>query len=144
MLRTLVVLLLAAAAGGCSASDRGDGSEGGMALPQQRDGEAYPGDRVPVTGTVVLQPNGCFRLRTAAGTRLVVWPRGSRQDPQDGATVRLPSGEPLRDGDPVTGSGLDFPISGLTGVPDGYWGSVVTFCAPADATVLVLDDVRPA
>lgn len=141
-----VLALVLVGLGGCSSSGGSspEGNEGGMGVPQQRPGESYPGARGPVDGAVALQSNGCFRIETAAGSRLVVWPRGTRQDPQDGAVLRLPSGDRLGDGDRVTGTGLELPVTGLPGVPDGYWGSVVTFCAPDDATVLVLDEVRPA
>ena len=113
-----------------------------MALPNHRRGETYPGARGPVGGTVALQPNGCFRLDTPAGGRLVVWPRGAEQDPDDATAILLPTGRRLHDGDRVAGTGLEYPAAALPGVPDGYWGGVVSFCAPKDRTVLVLDDVR--
>jgi hypothetical protein len=123
----VVAAALTAALGGaalaaCSSGDDRADDRGGMNLPAQRDGESYPGARGPVAGTVARQPNGCFRLATPTGTRLVVWPRGSGQDPQDGAVIRLASGRRLHDGDRVSGTGLEFPVTGLAGVPDGYWG----------------------
>lgn len=135
----LAVALCGAALAGCS----GDDVEGGMALPSQRGGVTFAGARGPVTGTVALQRNGCFRLDTGAGTRLVVWPRGAEQDPDDGAVIRLASGRRLHHGDRVAGTGLEYPATGLPASTDGYWNSVLTFCAPGEATVLVLDDVRP-
>lgn len=133
-------VLCGAVLAGCSGVD----DEGGMGLPNHRRGESYPGTRGPVTGTVDLRPNGCFRMDTPAGSRLVVWPGDAEQDPDDATAIRLPSGRRLHHGDRVAGTGLEYPVAALPGVPDGYWGGMVTFCAPDDATVLVLDDVRPA
>lgn len=135
----LPVVLLGAALAGCSGED----NEAGMGLPNHRPGESYPGARGPVTGTVRQQSNGCFRMDTPAGSRLVVWPGDSDHDPEDPTYIRLPSGRRVHDGDRVAGTGLEYPATALPGVPDGYWGGVITFCAPDDATVLVLDDVRP-
>jgi hypothetical protein len=117
-------------------------NEAGGPIPHQLDGETYPGDRVPVSGAVELASNGCLFLVSDGVRHLAVWPAGAAQDRDDATVVRLADGTRVKPKDSVTASGLLFPVTGLVGYPDGYWGSQVTFCVPHDSTVLVLDTVE--
>ena len=132
-----VLLALGLAACGGGSSD----NEAGGPIPSQRDGETYPGTRVPVAGTVELASNGCMFVLTDGKRHLAVWPKGAAQDHDDATVVRLADGTTVKPKDSVSATGLLFPVTGLAGYPDGYWGQQVTFCVPNDSAVLVMDSV---
>lgn len=145
-----VVLTLLLALTGCAGAggDDLDGAEedlGGMGVPQQLDGEEYPGPRGDLTVRLVLAGNGCFLGTTAQEPepRLLVWPRGTEQG-DHGDELRLPGGAIVRHGDVLSGRGLLLPTDRLPAVAeDGYWAYAVGFCTPDAATVLVLDRAVP-
>ena len=127
------VLLLAT---GCTGGD--EEALGGPGLPQQIQGETYPGPRQELTGAIELASNGCVNLVTDAGPRMVIWPAGSEL----AGPVRLPDGTPLADGDRIRGTGAKVRVDALAGGADGYWGSVIGFCDPDAREVIVFDDVH--
>ena len=109
-----------------------------MGLPQQLDGETYPGPRRELVGDLSVASNGCTYLVTDGMARLVVWPRGSSlSDP-----VRLRDGTELHDGEAIRGTGTILRIDGLPGDADGYWAHVTGFCSGDAPEVVVLDEVR--
>ncbi len=118
----------------------GDNTAGGP-VPHQLDGETYPGTRRPIDSVVVLAPNGCRFLVVDTDRLLAVWPRGTTQDGQDGTLLRLADGTSVAPGDSIRATAAVVPVSQLVGVPDGYWGSQLTFCAPKATNVLVVDEL---
>ncbi|MBW3613563.1 MAG: hypothetical protein KY392_06865 [Chloroflexi bacterium] len=74
-LRALMLVLLLA---GCSLPGATpESNEGGMGLPQQLDGETYPGDRRAISAEVEVADNGCAYLVVDGAALLAIWPRGS-------------------------------------------------------------------
>ncbi len=129
----LGVVLVAAACGEGSA-------EGGMGLPVQIPGEAYPGVRNVLTATVALAGNGCVFLDMGDGRLFAIWPRGSVQ----GDPVTLADGTALADGASIEAVAARVPAAPLRGATPTYWDHVLGFCAPEADEVLVLDEVRLA
>jgi hypothetical protein len=128
---------LVAGLSGCLGVVDDDSAQGGLGLPQQLDGETYPGARDELAGTVVVAENGCFLLDVDGVVRLAIWPAGSRGD---GDGVVLPDGDRLVGGSGLAARGTVLPVTGLAGGPDGYWATVVQFCVPDDRDVVVLDE----
>lgn len=133
------VLAVALLVVGCGAGQEGEG-EAGMGLPQQLDGQTYPGTRSKVTGETVVADNGCFLVRSDGIERLAIWPRGSRDD---GAVLYTPAGEQVGQGTQIHGVGTVLAVSHLVAM-DGYWDHVTGFCVPGAEDVLVLDEVTTA
>ena len=132
------LLVIAAILAGCAhpISTPGPG-QGGMGLPQQLEGEHYPGIRQPVRGELLVAQNGCVHHAIDGTEMLVVWPRGSSlSDP-----VRLPDGTELADGTAVEGVGTIIPADRLPGDANGYWAHVTGFCTGDQPMVVVLDEV---
>lgn len=111
-----------------------------MGLPQQLDGETYPGDRRPISAEVEVAGNGCAYLVVDGTALLAIWPRGSELS----QPARLPDGTELSDGDRIEGTGSLVPFGALPGGPDGYWGHVTGFCAGEAPRAVVLDEVSAA
>ncbi len=80
---------------------------GGDRLPVQIPGEPIVHASVPVTGTFILEPNGCWTVDLGDRTRLVVLPVGTTKPPDDGSVLMVPGGVEVS-------SGLQF--DGLGGV----------------------------
>ena len=140
----LTVLLALTACAQLGSADAED-NLGGMGVPQQFDGEEYPGPRQDLAVRVRLADNGCFLGTTVdePEQRLVVWPRGTAQG-EHGDELRRPDGSEVRDGAELEGPGLLLPADQLPGMTqDGYWAHAVGFCTPDAATVLVLDRAVP-
>ena len=137
LVAALGVVLVLAACGGTS-----DNTAGGP-LPNQRDGESYPGVRSEVTGQVLQTDNGCLYVVTDRGRQFAVWPRGAEQARDDARVVLLVDGNRVAPGDQVVAQAVTMPVTDLVGVPDGYWGNQLAFCAPDARAVLVLDSVQP-
>jgi hypothetical protein len=133
-IRFHVAFVALVALAGCS----GPPAEGGMGLPAQREGDAYPGPRAEVTGTVRTAENGCIEVEADGRRWFVIWPAGARLD----ALVRLPDGTVLDDGDRLTATGGPTPVGRLVADRAGYWANTIGFCAPEATEVLVLDEVR--
>ena len=117
-----------------------ESNEGGMGLPQQIEGERYPGERREVQGRVMLSEEGCVNVRVDATAYFVIWPAGS--DLAD--AVRLPDGSILAVGDMVQGTGAFTPTEPLLADANGYWAHAIGYCAPDADQVLVFDEARRA
>jgi hypothetical protein len=123
---------LGVVAAGCSFG------EGGMGLPRQVPGEVYPGERREIIGTLQVGDKGCFRVSDGQGrSSFVIWPSSASL----GDLVRLGWFEELREGDGLRGVGALTPAKPLI-LDGGYWAMALGFCAPGEAEVLVLDEVR--
>lgn len=110
-----------------------DQGRGGIGIPQQLEGEAYPGRIVALRGMVWIGDDGCVYLLEDQ-PRLIVWPAGSELS----NPVRLPDGTELHDGDEVTLDGRLALSGDLPGGSDGYWAHVTGFCdAGSDQVVVV-------
>lgn len=129
-----LVLTVGLAIAACSSPD----GLGGMEMPRQRDGEAYPGLRRDIVGIVEVAPDGCVGVRIDDRSYFAIWPRGSEQH----EVVRLPGGEVIAAGDRIVGVGALTPVAPLVADPNGYWAYVIGFCAPDAREVLVLDAAR--
>lgn len=125
---------------GCGAGQQQGEGEAGMGLPQQLDGQTYPGQRGEVSGETVVADNGCFLVRSDGAERLAIWPRGSRAD---GAVLFTPAGERIGQGTQIHGVGTVLAVSSLVAM-DGYWEHVTGYCVPGADDVLVLDEVTTA
>lgn len=115
---------------------------GGPGLPVQRSGESYPGARRPVFATFEIAGNGCFELDIDGTNHFVIWPMGSSLDGP--VQVRLPDGTVLASGDPIDGTGAFTRRAPLTADRNGYWATVIGFCAPDATEVVVLDSASRA
>jgi hypothetical protein len=124
-----------------STGDSNGDNTGGGPVPHQLDGETYPGTRQSIDSVVVLAPNGCRFLEVDTERLLVVWPRGTTQDREDATLLRLADGTSVAPGNSIRATAAVVPVSRLVGVPDGYWGSQLTFCAPKATNVLVVDEL---
>ena len=109
-----------------------------MGLPQQLDGETYPGERRELLADLELSPEGCAYAVTDGVARLAIWPAGSALS----NPVRLPDGTELADGDPLRGTAAVVPFAALPGGADGYWGMVTGFCTGNEAEAIVFDSVN--
>jgi hypothetical protein len=111
-----------------------------MGLPQQLEGEVYPGVRREWSGELTNAANGCDYLVIDGVARLAIWPRGSTLS----NPVRLPDGTELADGDQVRGTGSILAAKDLPGgrAANGYWAHVTGFCTGDVPEVIVLDEVR--
>jgi hypothetical protein len=97
--------------------------EGGIGLPVQRPGEAYPGVRQEVRGPLEVAANGCFELVIDERPWYVIWPSGSQRDDR----VLLPNGQLVAEGATVVGIGAFTPTAPLVAkAATGRmrWGSV--------------------
>lgn len=131
--RTLAAVLSLVLCAGCL----GDVGLGGPGLPQQRTGETYPGQRFETAGEIEQTDTGCLRILIDAVSRFVIWPAGSDL----GDAVRLPDGSEARPGDRLRAVAALTPTDRLVADANGYWASVLGFCAPNDGFVLVIDEV---
>ena len=141
------VLVLAAGLAGCSQAE----SEAGYGLPTlaseaQSAVLAETGaSRAAVSGTLVVEPNGCFSLEASddAGARRawVVWPDTARQD---GDVVVLDSGARIGQGDHLDVSGAYVDLSSLPhgGEASSYFGSFGRYCDAEAVGVLLLTKVN--
>ena len=121
----------------------GQDTTGGGPLPQQFEGESFPGERDYLEVTVRLADNGCFlgTLPSDEQRYLLVWPTGSEAA---GDRVVLPDGTEVTDQDVVAGPGALSPVSALAGIEESsFWAGVVEFCDPGAEQVLALDEAVP-
>jgi hypothetical protein len=130
-----LVLLLA----GCSSGS----DEGGFGVPKQPADAPLDGGRVTITGTVVVQSNGCIALDTGVGEpRWIVWPA----DQEDDMGQPVLDGRVVADGDRLRGTGTQGPADVLPdwSNADSYFASYGTFCAAEETGIVALDDVARA
>ena len=138
LLPALVLVFLS----GCTSSEAGLGlpvlstSDAEAAIAA---GDAEPG---PVSGTLAVEPNGCFTWNSGEGADRpwVVWPDDARHD---GDGVILGSGERIVAGAELDGVGADVELADLPDGrnPDSYFASFGTFCSADVTGVLVLTRV---
>lgn len=136
--RVVLVTALALTAAGCSAAD--DEALGGSGLAKQIAGEEYTGPAFDEAVTFAVAPNGCHTVVLDGTAHAVIWPQ--RATDPDPATV-IVDDLTVADGDGIRVSGRAVSTAALPGGPDGYWASVMGFCALPDP-VLVVDRVEAA
>ena len=117
---------------------------GGDGLPVQKPSEDYGHRSSRVTGTLTLEPNGCWTVDLGDGPRLLVFPQGYDKPPDDGSLMRSPDGMIIRSGMAIDGVGGIVPTDLMPDVPDGYWGFYIGFCDPERPEMAVLDSIEPA
>jgi hypothetical protein len=130
-------VLLAGCSGQPAPSD-----EAGFGLPRHPVHTALPDSLRDLTGTLRVEPNGCFTLDLDEGDRRwVIWPRGAAQE---GGRVILPDGDDVGDGDRLASVGAVTDAVDLPewSVADGYLRSVGTFCDADRRGVVIVDRVR--
>ena len=137
-MRTAALLVLALLLAGCS----GD-NEGGFGVPKQPADAPLDGGRIAISGTVVVQSNGCLTLDTGDGVpRWIVWP--ADQEVDMGQPVL--DGRVVADGDRLRGSGTKGPAGVLPdwSNADSYFASYGAFCSAEESGIVALDDVARA
>jgi len=115
---------------------------GGDALPVQQPGEDYDIDPAPLSGTVILAPNGCWYADVGDGPRILMFPAGYTQDAVDGSIMCSPDGTAITDGVVFDGAGEMVRTANIPGGPDGYWGNYLSFCQPELDGVVILDSLN--
>jgi hypothetical protein len=137
-MRTAALLVLALLLAGCSGDD-----EGGFGVPKQPAEAPLDGGRVTISGTVVVQSNGCLTLDTGIGApRWIVWPA----DQEDDMGQPVVDGRVVADGDRLRGTGTQGTADVLPdwSNADSYFASYGTFCSAEETGIVVLDDVARA
>jgi len=129
----IVVVVLGLAACGNESTIAGD------RLPVQQPGEDYGHQSVPLTGLILLQDDGCWTVDLGDGDRLVVFPQGFTQDPNDGSLIVGPDGTIVQSATVIDAMGGVVPSSQLADGSDGYWGGYLAFCNPEVQDFVVLD-----
>ena len=96
-----------------------------------------------VTGELLLAPNGCWYADLGTDMqRLVVFPAGFVQDPDDGAMVKSPEGHEFGSATAVDGIVRIVQAEALPS--DGKWDGYLTFCNPEVGELAVFDAMDPA
>ncbi len=159
MKSSLVVLMLAIVAAGCGAvpdesvvSTPGNSAVttttlsnlGGDGLPVQQPGESYVHSQNRLTGSMMLEANGCWTADLGDGPRLVVYPEGFATPGDDGAVMEGPDGVRFASGVEFDAIGGIVAADTLPGNPGGFWGTYLDFCRPDRQEVIVLDSLVPA
>lgn len=116
---------------------------GGDGRQVQNTGETYLHPGAQLSGTLVLEDNGCWKIAFAGESRIVAFPRGFTMS-DSGVAMIAPDGVEYGDGLAVDAVGGPSSVDGLPGVPDGYWDGLVSFCDPAAIEIVVLDEMKPA
>ncbi|HWB87745.1 MAG TPA: hypothetical protein VG872_00875 [Acidimicrobiia bacterium] len=138
-MRRSVVLALTLALVACTGA--AEETEGGDGLPVQNPAETYGHDSAEISGTVTLEPNGCWTIDLGDGKRLLVFPAGYTMD-NELALMLSPDGQvDVGDGDLITGLGGVVSAEGFPGVPDGFWGNYLAFCEPEIGAFAVVDEI---
>jgi hypothetical protein len=108
-----------------------------MGLPVLRWLHHRPTSDTAISGTMRVAGNGCFLLENGTQHMFIVWPDGFEDD---GAQVRTLSGDPITNGDTVTGTGAVLQHDAATeagGGRDSRLGQAIGYCAPGmDIAVL--------
>lgn len=137
--RRSAVLALAIALVACTGTV--EETVGGDGLPVQNPAETYGHDPVEVSGTVTLEPNGCWTIDLGDGKRLLVFPAGYTMD-NELALMLSPDGRvDVGDGDRIIALGGVVAAEGFPGVPDGFWGNYLAFCGPELEEFAVVDEI---
>jgi hypothetical protein len=137
-MRTTALLALTLLAG-CST----ESTEGGFGVPKQPADAPLDGGRTTISGTVVVQHNGCLALDTGIGEpRWIVWPA----DQEDDGGQPVLDGRVVADGDRLRGTGTQGPADILPDWSNGdsYFASFGTFCSAQETGIVALDDVARA
>ncbi|MGO1316055.1 MAG: hypothetical protein ACTMIR_03330 [Cellulomonadaceae bacterium] len=130
----LLLLLSGLLLSACSSEEVGFGA------PAQPSTGAYGGLRGALTGSVVVQSNGCVDLDLGVeGLRWIVWP----------STAEVDEGQPLFDGRPVAGGVVLAGLGALAEADvlpgwsedDSYFGSFGRYCAADVHGVVIFDSV---
>lgn len=132
---------------GCGLFGVGSGPDvGGPGIPQAQDAESFPGERREVTGEVLATNEGCVFVVVSGVEYFAIWPSGSDGPDDSGRLLLLPDGDAVRDGDSIVGVGALTPVRPLVADRNGYWASVIGYCAPDIETAMVLDhaSVKPS
>jgi|GEM_PF-7038567 len=130
--------------GAVAACDEG---EFGGSVPVQPLPSAVPGERTDLTGTIVVQDNGCIDLDLgSSGRRWIVWPYDvvqNRPGPPTEIAVQV-DGHDLVDGDRISGVGALVEASELPGWSDADsdLGSFGRLCSADEQGVVVFDSTR--
>lgn len=132
-----MMMVLAGCGGGIDEQTVGDGDlhffvHGGGLLPSG-------GEDAEVGGTLTTG-GGCVMLGQDGNRFPVVWPSGTSVEATDPLVLELPSGEPLREGDQVSGGG-GYPYADTLDieVPDAClneWGELAVFNPDDDPEVV--------
>lgn len=116
---------------------------GGDGLPVQQEGEEYGHFPSPISGALELEDNGCWKISLGGESRLVAFPVGYDKG-SDGVSMVSPTEQVFTDGQTVDALGGLAAVTGIPGVPDGYWGGYITFCDPEATEIVVLDELATA
>jgi hypothetical protein len=117
---------------------------GGDGLPVRVPGKDYGHHPTALTGTLVLEPSGCWTVDLGDFPRIVMFPEGFTRLELDGSVMVSPDGSTFLPWMAVDARGGIVAAGSLPGVPDGFWGNYLAYCASPSDQVVVLDSVVPA
>jgi hypothetical protein len=115
--------------------------EAGMGIPTEDLVDPPAAEPQAIGGTMHIEANGCFDLRTADGDLFLIWPEGYRHD----ATAAVaPDGTRVAGGDDIAGTGwlrTGADVVAAADGPDGYMDMVIDYCAGDAEQVVVLQSI---
>lgn len=117
---------------------------GGPGAPSASPGEFPIATSGAMVGRMLLDDRGCWTIAVNDQERFVVMPPGFTLDPADGTRLLGPDGIVVSGGTAVDATGSMVSVADLPGGPDGYWGSLIGFCAPGAVEVAVVETVSVA
>jgi len=114
--------------------------EGGLGLPKQLSGEAYPGERREVTGTIEVDDFGCIRVRLDGGESYwAVWPASANLGQDDYVNLGWFQAD-LGVGDRLRGTAALTPLASLAQAGSGYWPHAISGCTELGETDAIVFD----
>lgn len=116
---------------------------GGDLRQVQNPGETYIHGDAHLSGILLLEENGCWKIAFGGERRLVAFPQGFEVG-ESGVAMVAPDGTEYGDGIAVDATGGPSSLASLPGAADGYWGDLISFCDPSATEIVVLEGVEPA
>ena len=116
---------------------------GGDGQPVQNPSEEYGHFPTSLAGNLELEDNGCWFLSLGGRSEIIVFPEGFTRG-TNGISMVDPAGNAYTSGQAIDALGGSVGAASMPGVPDGFWGNYIEFCAPTADVVVVVDALEPA